>query len=521
MKKASFLLALIYALAGFNSLQAQSNDGKTPAQAAAIKWSFDAGSDSDLKAALAGSGDNLEGAWRLVPGVSGKALEFDGYTTSVTRDAKKVPSLGNAFTASAWVAINNYPWNWVPVVDQSEFDQVGFSLAIDAFGHVGLSASIDGVWTQVTSAETLPLKKWVHITGIVQGGSGLTILIDGKAAAHLPVTGDFWQDRDAPLIIGRVRQPMVSFPVWISHPQEASAYSFDGYLDEVSLDARAISIDDDRQQIASVSKPEGEVIPYAVMPSGPAGAGPFGAMYASLKFMPTWDRLRRLGPDSDVVVRFDKSAMRLVFWQGTNYIPAWVTENGKWYTDEFLETWEDGCGGAADCEPMSDKQSRYSHASIVATSDARAIIHWRYALADARLYQGASPDPRTGWTDWADEYWTVYPDGVAVRKQILWSTRLDRPHEWQETIVINGPGQRPEDNIEPDALTYENMAGQTANFGWQPKTDHSFSLPKGPPNPDQPQGANIQIVHLKSAQNPFQIVVPKNVTFNSYNFEPS
>src|ERR1017187_5965475 len=46
-----------------------------------------------------------------------------------------------------------------------------------------------------------------------------------------------------------------------------------------------------------------------------------------------------MGPDTDVVVRFDKSPIRLVFWQGTAYEPAWVTENGKWYTDEFLEAY--------------------------------------------------------------------------------------------------------------------------------------------------------------------------------------
>ena len=62
----------------------------------------------------------------------------------------------------------------------------------------------------------------------------------------------------------------------------------------------------------------------------------------------------------------------------------------------------------------------------------------------------------TGWFDWADEYWTVYPDGVAVRKQMLWSSHLDDgPHEWQETIVINGPGQRPEVYIENGALTQQ------------------------------------------------------------------
>jgi hypothetical protein len=264
------------------------------------------------------------------------------------------------------------------------------------------------------------------------------------------------------------------------------------------------------------------VIAYAVLPAGPPGPGAFGAMMASLHYQPSWDRLRRIGPDSDVVVRFDRSAMRLVFWQGTNYIPAWVTGNGKWYTDEFLETWGKGCPGAGDCEPMSDKQSRYSRVSIVESTPARAIIHWRYALAEARNYEGAHPDQLTGWFDWADEYWTVYPDGVAVRKQVLWSSAVDHSsYEWQETIVINGPGQRPEDNIQPDALTLENMRGEQATYRWEPKTGNSFSYPKGPDTLDEPKDANIQIVHLKSSENPFQIVWPRGLSHDTYNGEQS
>jgi hypothetical protein len=486
-----------------------------------VRWSFDAASDDDLRQSFEKSGDELKGYWRLVPGVSGQALEFDGYTTGITREGKNVPSLGDAFTVSAWVALNNYPWNWVPIIDQSEFQQVGFSLGIDAFGHLGLSASFDGVWKQVVSAETLPLKKWVHVTGTYQRGAGMTILIDGKPVGHLETAGSFWQAKTASLVIGRVRQPIHSFPAWISHPQDLIEYSFDGELDEVTLLDHEISAEEDRARVASAAKPAGEVIPWDVLPTGSRGAGTFGAMYASLRFSPSWDRVRRLGPESDVVVRFDNSPMRLVFWQGNNYIPAWVTENGKWYTDEFLETWGDGCGGAGDCEPMSDKQSRYSHVSVLASSDARAVIHWRYALAEARNYEGANADQRTGWFDWADEYWTVYPDGTAVRKQVLWSGALDKPHEWQETIAINGPGQRPEDNIEADALTLEDLAGETATYHWEPKTDGAFSLPKGPAKLDRPSGANIQIVHLKSAQNPFEIVWPRGVSFDTYNGEPS
>ena len=178
---------------------------------------------------------------------------------------------------------------------------------------------------------------------------------------------------------------------------------------------------------------------------------------------------------SDVVVRFPQSGMRLVFWQGMNYVPAWVTENGKWYSDEFLEAYgKPHCPDGEDCEPMSDKQNRYSHVRILESSDARVVVHWRYALSESENYKASYQDPLTGWFDWGDEYWTVYPDGVALRKQVLWSSHLDgvrpgdsvgrAPHEFQESIVLNGPGQWPEDNIHFDAVTLVNMKGESTNI---------------------------------------------------------
>ena len=61
-------------------------------------------------------------------------------------------------------------------------------------------------------------------------------------------------------------------------------------------------------------------------------------------------------------------------------------------------------------------------------------------LADA-------PDP-ADWGAWADEYWTVYPDGTAIRKQVLWTDHPEREaSEFQESIVIMGAGERPEDAL--------------------------------------------------------------------------
>jgi hypothetical protein len=167
---------------------------------------------------------------------------------------------------------------------------------------------------------------------------------------------------------------------------------------------------------------------------------------------------------------------------------------------------------------MSDKQSRYSHVRILESSDARAVVHWRSALSEVENYKGAHPDAM-GWFDWADEYWTVYPDGVAIRKQVLRTTDVSKPHEWQESIVINGAGQRPEDNINLDAVTLGNMKGETAAYTWPLKTDREFRFPAGPHKFERPDGPNIQLVNLKSEWKPFEVVAPKHARIEVYDQE--
>jgi hypothetical protein len=491
------------------------------AQGKVAGWSFDDVSGGNTRDAVSGTEDKVEGFYKSVPGATGKGLRFDGYTTSVVRKAENAPKVRDAFSVSAWVALDTYPWNWVPVVDQEEDQQVGYFLGIDAFGHVGLGVAVNGIWQSVTSAAQIPLKKWVHIVGTCDASRGLVIYLDGQPVGELAVEGRMLPADGMDLLIGRVRQPMIPVPAEGIHPKTPIWYSLDGILDEIEIYNRSLSSDEVKSVFAAIQAPPGEVLPWPKLPSGPVGPGRFGAYYDTLTYEDPWDTTRRIGPQSDVVVRFEQSSMRLVFWQGTNYIPAWVTENGKWYTDEFLETWGSGCPGIGDCEPMSDKQSRYSHVGVLESNDARVVVHWRYALAEAGDYKGGHPDRLTGWFDWADEYWTVYPDGVAVREQVLQSSRtvdLSDPKlfEWQETIVINAPGQRPEDNINLDALTIGNMKGETATYSWVLKAPGSFEPPKSPQRIDKPQNPNIQIVNLKSTWKPFQIVSPTNARFSPY-----
>lgn len=486
-------------------------------------WSFARTQGASPLDGLGGAKASLSGYYAYVPGVSGDALRFDGYTTGMTvpyRDADA--QIRNGFTVEAWVALNTFPWNWVPVIDQEQDRQQGFFFGIDAFGHFALDASINGQWQTLTSAATLPLKQWAHIAGtyqITNGRGELKIYLNGKCVGRLAVSGEMLP-APADLLIGRVRAPMLPFPEAAAKPQYPVWYSLDGILDNIAIRSRSLSAEQLAADYAAVKAPSGDVLPWPTMPSGPPGSGRFGAYYATLHYQDTWDRLRRLGPDSDVVVRFDQSPIRLVFWQGTNYIPAWVTENGKWYTDEFTETYVSaGCPAGGDCEPMSDKQSRYSHVNILESDDARVVVHWRYALAEVEHYLGAWPDPLTGWFQWTDEYWTVYPDGVAIRKQVVHNTEGTRANEWQETIILHQPGSRPEDDINWNAMTLENMSGATETYTWRPKPAGVLSLPSGPAGVTGPPDPNIQLVNMKSRWKPFQIVSPEGASADIYNNE--
>ena len=467
------------------------------------RWSFNEQKCGLTRESVSGVDDRVEGFCKYVSGVSGNGLRFDGYTTSVVHRADSTPKLSEAFTIEAWVALDTYPWNWAPVVDQQDTQQAGYFFGIDAYGHVGLQLSVSGVWQSVTSEAVLPLKKWAFIAGAYDATNGLAIYLNRKPVCRLSVQGKLLSAGKQDILIGRVRQPELPGPPSTIHPRNSVWYSLDGILDEIEIYNRSLSPAEIEKAYAAVEVPAEDVLPWPELPSGPPGPGRFGAYYATLKYEDTWDAPRRIGLDSDVVVRFDESSNRLVFWQGLNYNPAWVTENGKWYTDEFLETWGSGCTDGRDCEPMSDKQSRYSHLRILESNPARVVVHWRYALSEVEFYKGAWPDPYTGWFDWADEYWIIYPDGVAIRKQVLWSSALDKQHEWQESIVVNPAGTRPEDNISTDAITVGNMKGEAATYAWVPRPPKSLPGPKC---------LNIQIVNLKSQWKPFQIVSPAGST---------
>ena len=244
------------------------------------------------------------------------------------------------------------------------------------------------------------------------------------------------------------------------------------------------------------------------LPSGPAGPAHFGAYYVTLKYSPAWDKLWKVSNHADVVVRFDDFDHRFVFWRGTSYIPCWATYDGAWFTNEFFERRGHLGGCNSMCEPMSDKQCRYSRVRIIENNDARVVVHWRYSPVDLD-YQQPYRDEMTGWGDWIDEYYTIYPDSVGVRKATIHSSS-PKEHwiEYQESIVINQPGTIPEDNINYDAVTFANLNGESKTYVWTEDGGPKF---KGAP--DQPC---IQVINFKNKYKPFSVVNPDGVRIKPY-----
>ena len=467
-------------------------------------WKFEVEKGEQITESVTGTKDKIEGGFRTVAGVSGGALKLDGFSGYILRRAEQAPVVSGAFSIEAWVALGGYPVNWCPIVEQQSQPDRGYFFGIDAWGHPGLQLSVGGKWKSVQSEIRLPLRKWIYVAGVYSPEKGAAVYINGEPVSSAEIRGVFTPAPDCDLFIGK--HGAKAQPEGTLRPEATAAVHtyLDAIVDELKISNLALTAEQIAENYAA-SKPTAEPdIPPRVLPAGPCEAGPFGAYYTKLKYYEEWDAPWRVSDYPDVVVRFDDAPYRFVFWRGTSYIPHWVTENGIWYDNEFNETWGHGVKGCA--EPMSDKQCRHSHVRIIESHNARVVVHWRYALVD-NFYTFARVDEATGWGDWTDEVYYIYPDGVGIRKITLHSTNPEQPHEWQEGIIVMGPGQRPDEVLEPEAVTLANMNGETATYSWEHST---------PDHPTEPRNANIQVINTKSKYKSFVIVLPESkprVTF--------
>jgi len=489
------------------------------------------------------AGATSEGFAWFPSGVAGKAMGFDGIRTVVKVPAGKIPDLSRGFTVSAWVALEAYPWTLLAVVDQESKEQAGYFLGLHPEGYPGLWMADGNQWQECRSQAKLPLYEWNHLVGEWSPEAGMRLYVNGREVAAVKTSGRLVPAVDQDVWIGRNHTPRglysgVQLPDMAMQKPRPIPCSLDGLVDEVRIEAGALSASAIATRYQGERPAGARPLNPPKMPAGPDGPGDFGAAYTRLRYTDAWEHYWRVGEDPDVLVRFDRAPYRFVFWRGTSFVPCWVTGNGIWYANEFLETGENSRPGGA--EPMADKQTRNSHVRIIENTAARVVVHWRYAP----LYTDYSPahvDPETGWSDWVDEYYTLYPDGVGVRK-ICVSSKYPfalpgkEPgqggfREYHESLVINPPGTAPHDNIQSNGLTLANMDGQSITYSWakgppgkiyENKLTYPEYLMKEKPSyqwrswlADIPN-PNIHLVNLKSKHSPFVIVPPDGAMVDSY-----
>jgi len=455
----------------------------------AVWWSF----EKDNK-------HNVAGYVEHTSGVRESAFKFDGFTTRVTYRTDDSINIADGFTVECWVAPQEYSWNWTGLIDQEKDQREGFSFGINHIGQVGLSLAINGQWQTLLSKDSIPLLKWSHVAATFDPSDGIAVYINGQSAGNNTLKGkptpskeDLWigmsHTKQWPALtersISKIPTPMV----------------FDGLIDEVKLYAEVLDAKAVMAAFRTAEPENHQPLKYRKMPSGPRGPGPFGAYYTHLKYCDEWDRLWRVSDHPDIVVCFDESPTKVVFWRGTGYIPAWVTENDRWVSDQGPEIYKRQC-----YENMSDKQCRFSHVRLIENSPARVLVHWRTALPNVN-YKSTNVDPHTGWEPWGDDYYYIYPDGVCVRYQRAWGPKI---HEFQQTEVLCQPGTKPQDVMKAEAITVMNLDGDTNTFSWE--TAYGKRLPAR-----RKVDGPIQILNLKS-RNRHYVIGETGAHFKPFTF---
>ncbi|MEM0939765.1 MAG: DUF5018 domain-containing protein [Bacteroidota bacterium] len=423
-----------------------------------VHWNFDEAQGNTT--APNGTINGHKSLWKQ--GVSGTALGFDGYFSSVNVPSAQAPTLGDNFTIDTWVVMGAFPFGNAPIIHHSANNgQEGYYLGVNEGGHVIFN--VDG--TQATATNSLPLNTWVHIVGTYGGGS-MEIYIDGVQSATATATGTPTKP-GGDLIIGlNNQQNSPTDPVFEPHTYP-STFGFEGLIDEVIIyNSKLVQgeVTQSFNRLTDASIKGNPDIDLRTLPGQPGVAMNFGATHRRLSYHDLWDNMWRVSEFEDVTIKFEDLPTSYVYWRGTTHGVNMVTENNLWMSDQSEEIFcgEQGfppspSGNLSLSEHMSDKEARYSHVRVLENTPARVVVHWRYGVADLFFDQC---DDR----NFVDEYHTIYPDGTLYRTLRFWANGSTVvPSDLQP---LTSPGLIYSDIVNDDALSVTDLEGTTINLNW-------------------------------------------------------
>jgi len=437
-------------------------------------------------------------------GISGTALGFDGYNSKVEYPDFKMPEFEGGFSVEAWVAPGAYSISeWTAIAHQSEWEAdirenifqernwgkmqlgeklaKGYFLGIDEFGHPVIIIAAGEEIVQVTATEAILLNEWSHVAFTYVDEGMLYLYVNGKLINFKNFSGHLIPSNKN-FIIGKNDESIgyVSQHVVRTYSTFPSPLGFDGLIDEVKIYNELLSHEDINSLYKEYKPADSKAdLQPRKLPGNVGPSDQFGAKYTNLPYHDLWDNMWRETEHPDIVVKFDLMPTSVVFWRG-NRSPGWVTETNKWISDQSAELtdWHWGNereGAESCCEHMSDYQARHSHVRIIENTDARVVIHWRYASVDVLYKHPNACKDKEGWGVWTDEYLTIYPDGVGVRTVDMHGSK-DYYHQseggdigFHDTQFLSEAGTRPEDNINPQSLTIVSHKDEVTELDWSEK----------------------------------------------------
>lgn len=431
----------------------------------AMWWKFDEGQGHTTTESISGYAHTVTGDktnWKK--GVSGTALALDGYYTDINLPSNNSPSITSSFTIELWMSIGAYPWETQSIVHKGTYGELdGFGLYLNEQGALTGHIRQGGqdIFIEQEEGLKLPTHKWMHVAMVVDPALRVAkIFIDGQLNRATSISNaNLNLASGSKYYIGSGMQDQNWF------------YTIDALIDEVRVYDTALS-NAQIQQSYNNFNPGTTIVDtpdmdQRIIPEGNT-TGQFGAHYERLPFYDTWDQMFRDGPYSDIVVEYDNSPVKTIFWRAASY--AAVHHNGAKgrFSSEFNENFSDaGC-----CyEPMSDKKHQYSHARVIENTPARVVVHWRYP----QLFPDNTVNNfnnATGWGDWSDWYMYCYPDGITAYESVWWGSN-NTFVEWAEPMIMLGPGEFP-DSLIPMTNTVTNISQTSVlNWHWSAKdTDH-------------------------------------------------
>ena len=193
---------------------------------------------------------------------------------------------------------------------------------------------------------------------------------------------------------------------------------------------------------------------------------------------------------------------RLLAWEHGQFVPWWEIDKKLYFFSEWLET--TGTRSPYDYEPISDKENRYTHVEVTELGPARVILHWEYALCDATRRAGIFHG-----NTWAEEYHTVYPDGLTVRKLIGYpgnqTTAEGEPRFWEvaEIDLIFAPPSTLSETITETPLRVTSTSGESYVLRW-PSTGDPWFCKRDPKAANWP--AYIFRAGLKNRPEPYLVI---------------